>query len=84
MRCPWLNGKEQVKMTKEQIDLILETAVYNKLTYPQWRQGQSVFNSAFELFPYEANQLRGTAHDCFYDDDLIDEFLSNLGAQDDK
>jgi len=79
MRCPWLNGKEKIKMTKEQIDLIVANAEYNRIQYPHWRQGQAIFNSAFNLFPYEANQLRATPHDCFYDNDLIDEFLSNLG-----
>lgn len=42
------------------------------------RYGQAVFNAAHKRFPEAANCLRGTKHDCFYDDSKVDEFLLEL------
>jgi len=65
-------------MTTEQIHKIKERAKEQRITYPQWRAGQSIFNAAFELYPYQADQIRSTFHDCFYDDLRIEEFLNAL------
>lgn len=44
----------------------------------EWRLGQAYFNYAYELYPEETNQLRGTEYDCFYDDNKILIFLEKL------
>ena len=44
----------------------------------EWRLGQAYFNYAEELYPKEANQLRGTEYDCFYDNNKISIFLEEL------
>lgn len=42
------------------------------------REGQAVFNAAYQLYPYHADMLRGTIYDPFYDDDRIEKFLNML------
>ena len=42
------------------------------------RKGQAIFNACFNLFPFQTNDLRGTKVDCFYNDDLIEDFLIAL------
>lgn len=42
------------------------------------RYGQAVFNAAYKRFPEAVNCLRGTKHDCFYDDSKVNEFLLEL------
>lgn len=42
------------------------------------REGQAVFNAAYQLYPDHADMLRGTIYDPFYDDDRIDRFISML------
>lgn len=48
--------------------------------YPNLRAGQAIFNTAEELMPERARQLRGTEVDPFYNDDLIDAFMDALFA----
>ena len=43
----------------------------------EWRLGQAYFNYAYELYPEETNQLRGTEYDCFYDNNKIPVFWKN-------
>ena len=54
----------------------------NRVKYPEWRYGQNLFNSLFELDPDLANSIRGTSLDPFYIDDSkdkkVDEFLNWL------
>ncbi len=66
-------------LTKEQIEEIRILAIENQKLFPYWREGQSIFNSAYELFPDEANKLRGKTVDCFHKDDAIEFFLEALG-----
>lgn len=47
----------------------------------EWRLGQAYFNYAEELYPEEANQLRGTEYDCFYDNNKIPIFLEELNKK---
>ena len=42
------------------------------------RQGQSLFNIAYDIAPEVADLLRGSNVDCFYDDVKISSFLSSL------
>ncbi len=65
-------------LTKEQIEEIKVLSIENLKLFPYWRKGQSVFNSAYELFPDEANKLRGSSVDCFHQDKYIEKFLKAL------
>jgi hypothetical protein len=49
-----------------------------KLKNPTWRWGQSVFNATFELYPKQANLYRSTISDCYFRDDLVEEFLKQI------
>lgn len=42
------------------------------------RQGQAIFNAAYELYPVQTESLKKTKFDPFYDDDRINEFLVQL------
>ena len=43
---------------------------------PQWRKGQKVFNYINYKYPNIAEDVQFKHHvDCFYRDDLIDEFM---------
>lgn len=44
----------------------------------EWRIGQFIFNRTSAIFPEEAESLRGSVHDCFYDDANIDDYLRNI------
>jgi hypothetical protein len=44
----------------------------------RWRWGQCVFNATYELYPELADLYRGTVSDCFYRDDLVEEFLKQI------
>ena len=65
-------------MSEEQLNLIKPSAEFELKEHPQWRKGQAIFNCAYQIFPYETNFLRGSVHDCFHNDELINEFLANL------
>ena len=60
---------------KEKI-IVLASAM--KVISPMWRWGQSVFNATCELYPAQAELYRGTISDCYYRDDLVDEFLKQI------
>ena len=47
----------------------------------EWRLGQAYFNYAYELYPKEVNELRGTEYDCFYDNNKIPMFLEELNKK---
>ena len=47
----------------------------------EWRLGQAYFNYAYELYPKEADELRGTEYDCFYDNNKISIFLKKLNEK---
>ena len=61
---------------------ILFRARIQREVYPQLRQGQSIFNAAFELFPKETSEITGDCgnggKDCFYDDKNIPNFWEYL------
>ena len=64
---------KQIDFTK---NMRLHEKVQNKPN--EWRIGQAYFNYAFELYPEETNELRGTEYDCFYDNHKIPIFLKKL------
>ena len=57
---------------------IIELAKSLRLQYPTWREGQSLFNAAYKLYPEFANSVRGTDTDCFYRSDKIKSFLDEI------
>lgn len=42
------------------------------------RVGQATFNACADLHPYEAETIRDTPADCFYDDEKVKLFLAAL------
>lgn len=48
--------------------------------YKNWRWGQCIFNAYYTVFPEITNSIRGSADDCFYDDDRVSKFLSHFEA----
>lgn len=42
------------------------------------RYGQAIFNAAFTMFPHATNKLRDTEYDCYYHDDRVNDFLTQL------
>ena len=46
-----------------------------------WRYGQAIFNYAYQLYPKETNELRGSEFDCFYRNDLVEIFLEKLNEK---
>ena len=42
------------------------------------RYGQAIFNAAYAMFPYATNKLRNTKYDCYYHDDRVNDFLTQL------
>lgn len=42
------------------------------------RYGQAIFNAAFTMFPHATNKLRDTKYDCYYHDNRVNDFLTQL------
>lgn len=42
------------------------------------RYGQAIFNAAYAMFPCATNKLRNTAYDCYYQDNRVNDFLTQL------
>ena len=42
------------------------------------RYGQAIFNAAIELFPISTSKLKGTKYDCYYHDNRVNAFLTEL------
>ena len=43
--------------------------------YPEWRRGQTMFNTLYIKYPDLASSIRGTPLDTFYDNTRIEDFL---------
>ena len=68
--------KKEINYSK---NIQLHIMVQNKPK--EWRLGQAYFNYAYELYPKEVNELRGTEYDCFYDNNKIPIFLEELNKK---
>jgi hypothetical protein len=66
-------------MTKEEfIKQVTEIADRWCRNYPDLRRGQAIFNFVDENFGSVARKVQHSDNvDCFYDDDLIDEFFDH-------
>lgn len=42
------------------------------------RYGQAIFNAAYAMFPCATNKLRNTEYDCYYQDNRVNDFLTQL------
>ena len=42
------------------------------------RYGQAIFNAAYAMFPCATNKLRNTKYDCYYHDNRVNDFLTQL------
>lgn len=42
------------------------------------RYGQAIFNAAYAMFPCTTNKLRNTEYDCYYHDNRVNDFLTQL------
>lgn len=42
------------------------------------RYGQAIFNAAYVMFPNATNKLRNTKYDCYYHDERVVDFLTEL------
>lgn len=67
----------------KEIDYTKNTQLHIKVQNKpeEWRLGQAYFNYAYEFYPKEVEELRGTEYDCFYDDAKIPGFLEKLNEK---
>lgn len=64
------------KLTNKELDEVLNLAAKMIVKYPQFRIGQSFFNSLYELHPQIADEVRATEYDPFYNDDKIHKCIA--------
>lgn len=64
--------------SQEKLELLESKAKSFQNRYPDWREGQALFNTLFLDCRHIADQIRGTEYDCFYDDDKIEAFKVRL------
>jgi len=73
--CNWCEA-DMFSSNPKSVILIIEDLV--KERPKEWRKGQAYFNFAHSMFPEEADKIRGTEADCFYDDTKIVQFKDTL------
>lgn len=54
------------KLSPNQIKELADRMRINGINYPEWRLGQLIFNSIFEVKPKLANLIRATIYDPYY------------------
>lgn len=69
---------KKVKLTGEQIDILMRVADLKLAMNTELRNGQALFNALFALHPEIAKEVTGTDNDCFYDDKKIGDLLRHL------
>lgn len=50
----------------------------NIIAHPEWRYGQTVWNTACTMYPEFAEPYRATEFDPFYRDNIADTFISKV------
>ena len=66
-------------MEQKEIVKILKKIKHHVETRQEYlRAGQETYNYTHYLFPDIVDSLKGSSVDCFYKDDLIDEFLGSV------
>ena len=61
-------------INKQQYAVVLAAADVNRISNPEWRRGQAVFNVLYKLHPEVADSIRGTEHDMYHNDENIEQF----------
>jgi len=73
------NGKLNMKLNEFEMEALLRIADLMLTANPDWRQGQTLFNALFELYPDIANSIRSDPQlDPFYNDENIGNLLRYL------
>ena len=65
-------------MTLEQYEDMLKVVDSVMELQPEWRRGQTVFNLLVQLYPEDAEIVRGSSLDMFYNNENINKFKSTL------
>lgn len=65
-------------MTKEQIDQVLQKSKELKKLYTRWGEGLAFFIALHELYPEEAEAIRGTMFDPYHRDEILIETIKYL------
>ncbi len=65
-------------MTLEQYEDMLRVVDSVMELQPEWRRGQTVFNLLVQLYPDDAEVVRGSSLDMFYNDENIEKFKKTL------
>jgi hypothetical protein len=55
--------------------------IVSQMKNPDIRYGQAVFNAIELIDPEFANIIRGTEHDCYYDDEKVSVVVNLLGTR---
>jgi hypothetical protein len=63
--------------TEQLTQVVIRSVELQRLNYG-YRVGQALFNALEDLHPDEANRVRGTESDPFYNDSKIDSFFQTL------
>ena len=71
-------------ITEKQFKEVLMIAEETNKEFPNWRKGQSVFNTLCNMHPDTAENIRTTELDMFYDDKKIDKFETYIKEQHDN
>ena len=62
----------------EKLELLEAKAKGFQNRYPDWREGQALYNTLFLDCRFIADQIRGTEYDCFNDDNKINAFKARV------
>ena len=68
-------------VTKEELAEIFEVRDDFLRDYPDWRNGQALFNAIYYVNQDVGNKIRGSAVDPFHRDDKIDECIKYLKGE---
>lgn len=68
------------KLTKDEINDVVEFANTMRLKHEDYRWGQAFFNALYMLHPDVADKIRATDKDPFYNDKKVDECIEFISA----
>jgi len=66
------------KLTQLQIVEMLKIANEHTTIHPHLRMGQAFFNILYQMYPKQAEAIRGTQYDPFHTDDKLDSCIAYL------
>jgi len=71
------------KLSQDQINEVLNHAKDMIRQHPEYRWGQSVFNSLCQFYPDTANAIRTTENDPYYNDGIVDQCINFIKEKED-